>query len=64
MEVNPAFPPLGERIELTVTIDDNLILHSQAIASYRKDTVEIQFYDLELSLVVNEQPVNAEQKNA
>lgn len=63
VEVNPAFPPLGERIELTVTIDDNLILHSRAIASDRKDLVEIQFYDLEFSLVVNEQPVNAEQKN-
>lgn len=62
VEVNPAFPPLGERIELTVTIDDNLILHTRAIANDRKEPVETQFYDLEFSLVVNEQPVNAEQK--
>lgn len=62
VEVNPAFPPLGERIELTVTIDDNLILHTRAIANDRKEPVETQFYDLEFSLVVNEQPANVEQK--
>jgi molecular chaperone DnaK (HSP70) len=63
VEVNPAFPPLGERIELTVTIDDNLILHTRAISNDQKDTVETQFYDLEFSLVVNEQPANTtEQK--
>ena len=62
VEVNPAFPPLGERIELTVTVDDNLILHTRAIASDRKEAVGIQFYDLEFSLVVNEQPANVEQK--
>ncbi len=62
VEVNPAFPPLGERIELTVTIDDNLIINTRAIASDRKEAVEMQFYDLEFSLVVNEQLVNVEQK--
>ncbi|MGM8936674.1 Hsp70 family protein [Pseudomonas neustonica] len=55
VEVNPAFPPLSERIELTVTIDDNLILHTQAIATDHKEPVREQFYDLEFSLVVNEQ---------
>lgn len=62
VEVNPEFPPLGERIELTVTVDENLILHTRAIASDRKEAVGIQFYDLEFSLVVNEKPVNVEQK--
>ncbi|WP_122735721.1 Hsp70 family protein [Pseudomonas viridiflava] len=62
VEVNPAFPPLGERIELTVTIDDNLILQTRAIANDQKETIETQFYDLEFSLVVNEQSTNAEQK--
>lgn len=54
VEVNPDFPPLGERIELTVLVDDNLILHAQAIAADRKEAVETQFYDLEFSLVVQE----------
>lgn len=62
VEVNPEFPPLGERIELTVTVDENLILHTRAIASDRKEAVGIQFYDLEFSLVVNEPPANVEQK--
>jgi len=62
VEVNPAFPPLGERVELTVTIDDNLILHTRAIADDRKETIEAQFYDLEFSLVVNEQSSSTEQK--
>ena len=62
VEVNPAFPPLSERIELTVTIDDNLILHTRALANDRKEPIEAQFYDLEFSLVVNEQAPLEEQK--
>lgn len=62
VEMNPAFPPLGERIQLMVTIDDNLILHTRAIADDIKQPVEVQFYDLEFSLVVTEQPKGDEQK--
>ncbi|HBO3958489.1 Hsp70 family protein [Pseudomonas aeruginosa] len=62
VEVNPDFPPLGERIELTVTIDDNLILHTHAIANDRKEPAKKQFYDLEFSLVVTEQTTDEEQK--
>jgi molecular chaperone DnaK len=62
VEMNPAFPPLGERIQLMVTIDDNLILHTRAIADDMKQPVEVQFYDLEFSLVVTDQPKGDEQK--
>lgn len=52
VEVNPDFPPLEERIQLTVTIDDNLILHTHAIAEDRREPVREEYYDLEFSLVV------------
>ncbi|WP_313238895.1 Hsp70 family protein [Stutzerimonas kunmingensis] len=62
VDVNPAFPPLGERIELSVTVDENLILHTRAIAGDCKVPVEMQFYDLEFSLVVNQEAPQEEQK--
>lgn len=52
VEVNPDFPPLEERIELTVSIDDNLIVHTQAMGIDAKNTVEAEYYDLEFSLLV------------
>lgn len=52
VEVNPDFPPLEERIQLTVTIDDNLILHTQAVAEDCREPAEQEYYDLEFSLVV------------
>jgi molecular chaperone DnaK (HSP70) len=53
VEVNPDFPPLSERIELTVTIDENLIAKIYAIANDRKLPAETEIYDLEFSLLVN-----------
>jgi molecular chaperone DnaK len=50
VEINPAFPPLEERIALTVTIDDNLIAHCDAIADDCQAPVSIDFYDMEFAL--------------
>lgn len=63
VEVNPEFPPLGERILLTVTIDDNLILHAHAIADDNKEPTEIELYELEFALVVDERAVEPQKKN-
>ena len=52
VEVNPDFPPLEERIELTITIDDNLILHARAMAEDLREPAVEEYYDLEFSLVV------------
>lgn len=52
VEVNQHFPPLEERIELTVTIDDNLIAHCEAVAEDFQQRVIIDFYDLEFALNV------------
>jgi molecular chaperone DnaK len=64
VEVNPDFPPLEERIQLTVTIDENLILHTQAIAEDCKEPVADEYYDLEFSLVVKKSDADSiEKKN-
>lgn len=52
VEINSHFPPLEERIELTVTIDDNLIASCQAVAENFREPVAIDFYDLEFALNV------------
>lgn len=65
VDMNPDFPPLEERIQLTVTIDDNLILHAHAIAEDCRKPVTDEFYDLEFSLVVKNVVDDAsEKKNA
>ncbi|BCR26322.1 Hsp70 family protein [Aquipseudomonas alcaligenes] len=62
VEVNPDFPPLEERIELTITIDDNLILHARAMAEdFREPAVE-EYYDLEFSLVVKKAADDSSEK--
>ena len=45
VEINPDFPPLEERIELTVTIDDNLIVHVLALAMANDKAIEVEYYD-------------------
>lgn len=62
VEVNPHFPPLEERIQLTVTIDDNLILHTQAIAEDCREPVVDEYYDLEFSLVVKKAADDSSEK--
>ena len=62
VEVNPEFPPLEERIQLTVTIDDNLILHTHAIAEDRRESVREEYYDLEFSLVVKKTTDDSSEK--
>lgn len=64
VEINPAFPPLSERILLTVTIDDNFILHAHAIADDNKEPVKLEFYELEFALVVNEKAIEPQKKSA
>lgn len=53
VEVNPKFPPLEERIELTVSIDDNLIVHVEVEAKDTRRPVKAEYYDIEFSLLVN-----------
>lgn len=60
--VNPDFPPLGERIELTITIDENLIVHVEAMAHDHKVPAKTEIIDLEFSLVVNPQEGEPSQK--
>lgn len=50
VEINPDFPPLEERVQLTVTIDDNLIAHCTAVAEDFQESVSIEIYDLEFAL--------------
>jgi molecular chaperone DnaK len=50
VEINRDFPPLEERIQLTVTIDDDLIVHCVAIADDLQTTVAIDFYHIEFAL--------------
>lgn len=50
VEINKDFPPLEERISLTVTIDDNLIVHCEAVGDSYQQRRSIEFYDLEFSL--------------
>lgn len=62
VQINPHFPPLSERIELTVTIDENLIARVRAMANDRKVPAEREIYDLEFSLVVNPSTSDPSQK--
>lgn len=62
VEVNPEFPPLEERIELNVNIDQNLIVHVSAIASDAGIERQTEFYDLEFGLAVKTQNVVEKKK--
>ena len=50
VEINPDFPPLEERIQLTVTIDDNLIAYCTTVAEDFQEETSVEFYDLEFAL--------------
>lgn len=52
--INSNFPPLAERIELKVTIDDNLIANVSGIGADEGVMRTVQFYDLEFALEVRE----------
>jgi molecular chaperone DnaK len=56
VEINPDFPPLTERIELQVHIDQDLIAHAKAVAGDRKIAASAEYYDLEFSLQVSSRP--------
>ncbi len=62
VEINPNFPPLEERIELTINIDDNLIAHAQAVAMDNKVIIKTEYYDLEFSLLVSSSKKNENKK--
>ena len=62
VDINPDFPPLEERIELTVIIDDNLIVHTIAMGTDRENAVEAEFYDLEFSLLTDSSNIRDEKK--
>lgn len=62
VEVNPEFPPLQERIELKVTIDQNLIVHVSAVATDEGRVRQTEFYDLEFGLAVKKQSVEEKKK--
>lgn len=48
--VDPKAPPLVERLELKVEMDDDLILSAWARSSQRKDRADTSFYDLEFGI--------------
>ncbi|CQI96575.1 Hsp70 family protein [Yersinia frederiksenii] len=48
--INPDFPPLEERIELKISIDENLIVHVSGLGGDRQIQCSIEFYDLEFGL--------------
>lgn len=54
VDVNPDFPPLEERIQLDVTIDDNLIAHVNVTADDQQLTSSLEIYDLEFALNTRE----------
>ncbi|MEZ9819672.1 Hsp70 family protein [Shewanella sp. 10N.286.45.A1] len=48
--VNPEFPPMKERIEVLVEVDENYIVTVRALAADIQQQVSHQIYDLEFSL--------------
>ena len=53
IEVNPEFPPFEERIEVQVTIDENLIANVNGIGLDWGKNNSIEYYDLEFALKVS-----------
>lgn len=50
IEVDHTAPPLHERLELEVVLDDDLILWIRASSSQKKDRASASYYDLEFGL--------------
>ncbi|HAT8013707.1 hypothetical protein [Citrobacter rodentium] len=48
--INPDFPPLEERIELEISIDENLIVHVSGVGGDMQIPRSTEFYDLEFGL--------------
>lgn len=48
--VDESAPPLHERLELEVKLDDDLVLSVEAASSQKNDRVKASFYDLEFGL--------------
>ncbi len=52
--VNPDFPPMKERIEVQIDIDENYVVTVRAQANDLKEPVSHQIYDLEFALKASE----------
>lgn len=50
LSVDETAPPLHERLELEVVLDDDLVLSVEASSSQRRDRVTASYYDLEFGL--------------
>ena len=50
VSVDETAPPLHERLELEIVLDDDLILSLKAMSSQAQDQAEAQYYDLEFGL--------------
>lgn len=50
VQVDDKAPPLTERLELDVTVDDDLILEVTATSSQKKDRRSAQYHDLEFGI--------------
>lgn len=50
LKVDTTAPPLVERLELEVEMDDNLILRVDAHSSQQKDSVSASYFDLEFGI--------------
>ncbi|MBM9458778.1 Hsp70 family protein [Nocardioides sp. zg-536] len=50
LSVDESAPPLHERLELGVVLDDDLVLTVEASSSQKHDRVEASYYDLEFGL--------------
>ncbi|EMB7846116.1 hypothetical protein VAB77_004040 [Vibrio vulnificus] len=53
--VNPDFPPMKERIDVNLEIDENYIVTISAKANDLKHPVSLQIYDLEFALQTKKQ---------
>lgn len=54
IDVDPKAPPLSERLELDVVVDDNLVLIVEARAAQANDHRRAEYYDLEFGLGLGE----------
>ena len=54
VRVDPRAQPFRERLELEVTLNDDLILHARATSADLKDVDEVEVHDLEFSLTIDD----------
>lgn len=60
VQVDDKAPPLVERLELDVMVDDNLILEVTAMSSQKKDRRSARFHDLEFGIGLPESSTDEE----